>query len=98
MHALLTLGALLALAGCQRQALVAAGPREVDNGWDNPLIADVEVEAEFVWTSLPYSFSRFTDATLRVDEAKREIKAKILESYRNGLKAKPRKSTKDTTA
>ena len=33
-----------------------------------------------------------------LDEAKREIKAKILESYRNGLKAKPRKVAKNTTA
>ena len=30
----------------------------------------------------------------RLDEAKRQIKGKILQSYRNGLKAKPRKGTK----
>jgi hypothetical protein len=33
-----------------------------------------------------------------LDEAKRQIKAKILQSYRNGLKATPRKTAKKTTA
>ena len=32
------------------------------------------------------------------DEAKRQIKEKILQSYRNGLKAAPRKTAKNTTA
>ena len=33
-----------------------------------------------------------------LDKAKREIKSKILESYRNGLKTNSRKTVKNTTA
>ena len=33
-----------------------------------------------------------------LDEAKGAIKAKLLESYRNGLKTTPRKTAKKTTA
>ncbi len=33
-----------------------------------------------------------------LDEAKRQIKEIILQSYRNGLKATPRKTAKNTTA